>query len=209
MLAELLDLLTPFAMIFLVYKLYRILAKDSAEHPDARVKSSAIIILIFGGICFVEGHGMHLAANAITRHLSELHNTPLFALTYFFDEILGHILWDSGIIFLSIGIILVGSKMNQNSILVQKPVLIILAALLYGFTYFVNAIEGQTVVFTFPVAMLMLIAILWLTRLRGIRLAKNPVLSFFMCAYLVAVCLFLIWLIWQKGFPQFSELGWI
>jgi hypothetical protein len=40
-------------------------------------------------------------------------------------------------------------------------------------------------------------------------LKQNPVMLFFLVGYVIAVTLFLIWWVWQGGFPQFSELGWV
>jgi hypothetical protein len=207
MVADLFDLLTPFVMIFLTYQIYRILVSDAVENSNSYARSSVVVILILGMITFVEGHGMHLSANAIARHLTP--PSPLFALDYFFDETLGHILWDNGIILLSIGLVLIGFSFSPERLSIGKPILIILASLFYGFTYFVNAVEGQTFIFTFPLAVILPLGILWLMRQRRSSLLRNPVLSFYFFAYILACCLFIIWGIWHHGFPEFSELGWI
>lgn len=203
LLGDILDILTPFIVLFLVFKLYHILKSNSS------VKLPAVIILIFGAIIFVEGHGMHLAANAIFRHISSYaaQNTPIYALTYFFDETLGHIFWDSGIIILSAGIILIGTDVAANHHF--KPGFVFPGSLLYGFTYFVNGVEGQTVVFTLPMALIIPAAIFLYGRTKQTKITKNPVLCFFACAYLVALILFIIWGILQEGFPEFSAVGWI
>lgn len=209
MVAELFDLFTPFVMVFLVYKLYTLLTAGSRQEGGVLNLLTVKIILIFGAVTFVEGHGMHLSANALARLIDPSATPALFSLNYFFDEILGHILWDSGIIFLSIGLILLGFRLNGDSGSKPPIIPIAIASLIYGFTYFVNAVEGQTVVFTFPVAVIIPALILLITGRRHIRLTANPLLIFFSFAYIVSVCLFIIWAIWQGGFPEFSELGWI
>ena len=209
MLADLFDILTPFIIVFLIYKIYRILALNTVENTNSLVRNAAKIILITGTIAFVEGHGMHLAANAIARHLLTLHNQPLFELTYFFDETLGHILWDSGIILLSAGIVIIGFNLDGKKAPTSNLAVIVLAAVFYGFTYFVNAVEGQTVIFTLPVSLVIPTIIYIITRRQNIQLLRNPILSFFYFSYITSLILFIIWRIWKNGFPQFSELGWI
>ena len=209
MIADIFDILTPFAMVFVIYRIYSMLLPHIRIDSSFPVRSVTVVILILGAITFVEGHGMHLSANAIARHLTELKDSSLFALDYSFDEIIGHIFWDSGIVILSLGIILVGLYIDQKKISSPKQALIVLASLIYGFTYFVNAVEGQTVFFTLPLAAAIPLTIGWVSHRKIIRLSKNPVLFLFLLSYIVALGLFLVWGIWQKGFPEFSELGWI
>ncbi len=209
MVGDLFDILTPFAIVFVAYKIFQILSSNTSRSSNPSARPLVTGILILGAITFVEGHGMHLSANAIARHLAPMKGSPLFTLDYLFDEKLGHILWDSGIALLSFGLILIGSNFNQARALNPKPILTILASLIYGFTYFVNAVEGQTAFFTFPLAVVIPLFIWWLVRRRGILLLKNPVLSFYLLAHLLALPLFIIWGIWHGGFPEFSELGWI
>jgi hypothetical protein len=209
MIADLFDILTPFVMVFVIYRIYLMLIRHIKIDSRFPVKSVAVIILIFGAITFVEGHGMHLSANAIARHLTEAKDSSLFALDYSFDEILGHIFWDSGIVILSLGLILVGFHIVPKKLSPSKQALIVMGSLIYGFTYFVNAVEGQTVFFTLPLAIAIPLAMWWIVRRMDIRFSKNPVLSLFFLSYSVALGLFLVWGIWHKGFPEFSELGWI
>jgi hypothetical protein len=152
---------------------------------------------------------MHLSANAIARHLSDARDTPVYSLTYFFDEVLGHILWDSGIVVLSLGLIVMGLHIGHGIADRPRVLLMGIASLVYGFTYFVNAVEGQTVVFMFPLAIAIPVTILCAARRQGVRLFRNPVLFFFFFNHVFAVCLFLVWGVWHGGFPQFSELGWV
>jgi hypothetical protein len=209
MIADIFDILTPFVLIFVIYRIFLMLTSQMSSESRFSVKPVAVTILIFGGISFVEGHGMHLSANAIARHLTEAKETSLFALDYSFDEILGHIFWDSGIIILSLGMILLGSHIDEKKISSTKQALLVVASSIYGFTYFVNAVEGQTVFFTLPVSVVIPLAILWIAHRRRFRFSGNPVLLLFFLSYIVALCLLIVWGIWQKGFPEFSELGWI
>jgi len=203
------DILTPIIILLLVYRIY---LHIEAEIPNGSKRFNQVTImtaLILGGVFFVEGHGMHLSANAISRHLSSNELSPLYSLTYFFDETLGHIFWDGGIIILSIGLVILASANQQTKILSINHALIIPASALYGFTYFVNAVEGQTVIFTLPLAVMIPLFICELEKLKLKFILSNPVLSFFASGYLFAACLFTVWGAWRNGFPQFSDLGWV
>jgi hypothetical protein len=209
MIADLLDLLTPFVMVGLVCWLWVVLRRTAGEARCVRPPVLSSAILLVGAVVFVEGHGMHLSANAIARHLGPAKDPGAYPLTYFFDEVLGHILWDSGIALLSIGLVLLGWRSARRPVSGTGSSVTALGALFYGFTYFVNAVEGQTVVFTLPLAVGIPLATAVVASRRRVSLLRNPVLWFFTVAYAAAVCLFAYWLIRQGGFPQFSELGWI
>ncbi|MFQ5584154.1 MAG: hypothetical protein ACE5GL_06950, partial [Calditrichia bacterium] len=140
MVAELFDLFTPFVMVIVVYKLYSILVTSARQESGVLNFLTMKIILIFGAVTFVEGHGMHLSANALARLIDPSATPSLYSLNYFFDEVLGHILWDSGIIILSIGIILLGFKLNGDPASKFRIIPIAVASIVYGFTYFVNAV---------------------------------------------------------------------
>lgn len=204
---DIFDLLTPFAMILVIYRIVHILARVEND-PSRMIRPSVVIILLLGSIAFVEGHGMHLSANAITRHLQDERSSS-YALAYLFDEVLGHIFWHSGIVLLSLGLIQMGFDSCQEADSRTKPVLISIAAAFYGFTYFADAVEGQTVIFAFPLAVLIPILTWGRARRVGLQFGRSPVLSFFLLGYAFATGLFLFWGIWRGGFPQFSELNWL
>lgn len=95
LMADALDLLTPVVMIFLAMRLaIPLLPWSTPDLPRAARRALALGLL--GAVLFVEGHGMHLSANAIARHLQDAQGQPVYQLTYFFDEHLGHLLWDGG-----------------------------------------------------------------------------------------------------------------
>ena len=206
MVAELFDFFTPFVMTFLIFKLYTML-NPMLKQGQKIFQIICRILMILGIIYFIEGHGMHLSANAITRHLVGQEGSPLFSLTYFFDEILGHLLWDCGFVMISISFLMMASTDRT-----ERPTLswslIIVSSILYGFAYFCVAVEGQTVLVALPVSVL-IPAVAWLLiRLRRIP-GKHPVIVFFVFSYIFSLSLFIYWFIRNNGFPQFSELGWI
>ena len=205
MVAELFDLATPFVITFLILKLYCML-----RIPDEKkrvISIAGLVLIILGIIFFIEGHGMHLSANAISRHLVGQEGSPVFSLTYFFDEILGHLLWDGGFIIMSIAFLIL-ANVDKNREPYNSWLLITICSLLYGFTYFCLAIEGQTVLLTLTVSVLVPVAI-WIVPSLRRTVRKHPIVLFYLLSYIFAFCLFVYWAIRFHAFPQFSELGWI
>ncbi len=208
-LGDVVDFFTPFLLCLLVYAIYRVLIAEAVSEKSPLFRYRITGLMLIGGVMFVEGHGIHLAGNAIGRYLSPDISPALYGLVYFFDEIWGHILWDGGLLLFSIGMILMAREVEFHSRSLIDVVWTALAGQWYGFTFFVNAVEGQTVFFTFPLAILIPVYV-WQSVVRKRRsLFRNPVLTFFVIAYLVADLLFVIWYLWHRGFPEFSELGWI
>ncbi len=207
MVAELFDLVTPFVMTFLMYRLYGLLKQRIESRRSSRLPKISLILIILGIVFFIEGHGMHLSANAIIRHLEGWEGSPLFDLTYFFDEILGHLFWDGGFVIMSIALLILSFQDREVKPL-RVSIWTTVGSLFYGFTYFCLAVEGQTVLFNFPVSVLMSVIILFMFERRRLRL-KHPIVLFYFLAYLLAFFLFVYWGITKGGFPQFTELGWI
>jgi hypothetical protein len=87
---DLLNFFTPFVVIPIVWKLYFLLRENLPIVSERKIRT-AQTILLFSSILYVNGQGMNLSANAIARHLSEMKDSPLYSLDYFFDETLGHI----------------------------------------------------------------------------------------------------------------------
>ncbi|MGH7600257.1 MAG: hypothetical protein ACREOI_28215 [bacterium] len=201
---DLLNFFTPFAVIALVWKLYFVIRASLQAASDRMIKPTTVI-LFFSSIFYVNGQGMNLSANAIARHLHDMEGTPVYWLDYFFDEHLGHIFWHSGVLGISISFLLLAANLQT----IPTNWLALAGAPFYGFAYFTDAVEGQTVVLLFPSAVLILGGILRHAKKQPNSLKQNPVMLFSLVGYVIAVALFFIWWIWQGGFPQFSELGWV
>ncbi len=200
---DLLNFFTPFVVIPLVWKLYFVIR--ATRSPADRTVRFATVILFFSSIFYINGQGMNLSANAIARHLVGMEQTPLYWLNYFFDEKMGHIFWHSGMLGISISLLLLAANLQS----IPTSWVTLAGAPFYSFAYFTDAVEGQTVVLLFPSAVLILGGILRHAKKQQNSLKRNPVMLFFLVGYIIAVALFLIWWIWQGGFPQFSELGWV
>lgn len=206
-----LDFVTPFAVIPLVYLLY-FRARKTLQSFDLLGRTQSIvvkIVLAAGFLLYVDGHGLHLSSNSIARLLQNMKESELFRATYLFDEIISHFMWDGGVYLISISLIILAYKLPFKSLSKVNLAFLYLGAAFYGFTFTVNGIEGQTVVFTFPAAFLGFLSTLFLF-LKGRKKGfQNPYLFFFSSAYLLSFLLFAYWGLTRSGFPQFSELDWI
>ncbi len=201
---DLLNFFTPFVVIPLVWKLYFVIRANLQAVSDRMIKLTTAI-LFFSSIFYVNGQGMNLSANAIARHLVGMEQTSLYWLAYFFDENLGHIFWHSGVLGISLSFLLLAANLQT----ISTSWLTLAGAPFYSFAYFTDAVEGQTVVLLFPSAILILGGIFFHFKKQSNSFKRNPLMLFFLVGYVIAVALFFIWWIWQGGFPQFSELGWI
>ena len=203
-----LDFFTSLAFIPVAYFLYnRLKSLDPISEAHAKFKAhTAKVLLIAGFIFFVDGHGIHLAANSIAKYVQDVPGTEIYRTVYLFDEIISHYLWDGGVFLISLALIIFSIKTKQSPISRAQYFLLLLGAVLYGFTFTVNGIEGQTVLLTFPAAGLgFMLSLVLNLREKG----KNQVLLFFLLGYFLSLILFAYWGITQGGFPEFSELGWI
>jgi len=118
-------------------------------------------------------------------------------------------MWVGGVFLISMGLILLAFKLPFKSLSARNIALLSVGAALYGFTFTVNGIEGQTVIFTFPAAGAGFLLALLLYLKRKKEGSLNPFLFFFLGAYFLSLLLFACWGISRSGFPQFSEFGWI
>ncbi len=193
--ADVLDIVTPLVLIPLYWLLF------TAGDRSLRQRNLILAFLVFAAVWSL-GHGIHLAANSINNLLgpgeSEVHE-----LVHFFDENLSHYLWHIAIVALSIVLMWPEVAIDEEDESVRWLV-IAPAAVLSGFTYFAIVIEGGTVPFGLIAAILIPIGLLLKSR---IHVRKDNLTAFFFSSYVVATLLFSIWLLYWRGFPEFTETG--
>jgi hypothetical protein len=210
-LGDVIDFATPWVVLPVAFFVFsRICGIESGVQPPSGFQITASKILLGAGfILYVEGHGLHLSANSIARLIDKVQNQDLYKAAYLWDEIISHYIWDAGVFLIAIALIVASFRRSHKSPSVPSKLFIAVGAIIYGFTFTVNSIEGQTVVFGIPAAILggvLCIGLLWKNSRRE---RNNPVILFFLAAFFVALILFVYWGIRYPGFPQFSELGWI
>jgi hypothetical protein len=194
---DILDLFTPLVIIPLYWRLFQL----TGDHPPQPRLTVAFMVL---AALWVEGQGLHLAANAI-GHLSAGLPGPsdVHTLTVFVDEVLSHYLWHLGLVGLSA---LLLYRQWQHPL--PQPAaglgLLIGAGVLHGLTYFLTIVEAATGPLGVPFA----VAVVVFTVLRGRdQLRSQPLLLFFFVTFLTATLLFLGWGLYWRGLPEFSQVG--
>lgn len=190
------DILTPLVLIPLYWLLYRL-------NEEKKITLSGIILFVVLAALWVEGQGMHLSANSIGHLLKEMKSSDAYHLTFFYDEVLSHYLWHLGIVGLSA---LLLWRQWHNPFREERAVvwLLILAGVIYGFTFFVIVIEAGTA--PVSVSFAVLVTVLgWILGRK--RMRQQPLLVFFLISYSIATAFFAGWAIYWGGLPEFSQVG--
>jgi hypothetical protein len=167
---------------------YAVLGSAAATLAATRPDRWTWALLCAVGILYTQGHGIHLAANAIAE--VEPSDT-----VHLWDETVGHWLWYSGLA----GIVATLAHAVRE-VPAARNVWALVLSLGFGFTICTNSIEGGT-----PALGLVsgIVFVTWGLRARG-RLPEVLV-----PAYSLAFVGLAGWGIYWQGFPQPSELGWI
>jgi hypothetical protein len=192
-----LDLLTPLVLI----PVYWVLFKYAADEAPSLVEALAFLVLT---ACWVEGQGMHLAANSISNLIEnlarggsiDLTGDDIFRLTYFYDELLGHIVWHIGV--LGLAALLIYREWRRPAGLVTAWRSTLLAGIIYGVLLFAITNEGNTVWLGLPFSALVTVfGLVWGRK----KLSQQPVLAFFFVACVVALLIYTGWGLYWGGFP--------
>lgn len=122
------DLLTPYAVVGTA------LAALAAAGTDRRGWWAALL----GAGAYVQGHGIHLAANSIGNERGDAPPVHLW------DEVVGHWLWYAGVALLVLAL--------ARAVQVRATPVGLLLALAVGTTWTTNALEGTTAVGSLVVA---------------------------------------------------------
>ena len=194
---DVIDILAPLVLIPIYFLLYRIDLKIPFNF-------SGLILFIVFATFWVAGHGMHLSANSINNLLAQsgMDTGNIYKLTYFLDEYLSHYIWHIGIVGLSA---LLVYRQWENPFIEGKAMLlpIVLGGLIYGFSYFLIIMEGNTaplgVTFSIIVTLFILI---WARK----GLSQQPVVTFFLVSYALSTILFLIWGVMWGGLPPIMDV---
>jgi hypothetical protein len=167
---------------------YAVVGLCAAVLAAAGARRTAWILFALGALAYTQGHGIHLAANSIAR-------VDPGDTAHLWDEVVGHYFWYGGLAVLVVALaVALGHRPLPRS---RWPLVL---AVLFGFTVFTNSVEGGTAVLGLATSVGF---IAWGVRRRG-RLGWLLV-----PAYGIAFAGIVGWGLYWRGFPQFSELGWI
>lgn len=148
-----------------------------------------------GALVYTQGQALHLGANSISN--AGVTGRAEDA-AHLWDEVVSHYLWYAGLAVVVLALLLALVRAGQPG---RVGIAAYLLAALFGFTFTTNGIEGGTVPMSLPIAAALLAL--------GLRQRATTAGRLVVAAYAVAVLLIAGWGVWHRGFPQFSELGWI
>ena len=199
---DVLNFFTPFVVLPIVWRIYYLLRDRAASVRDRRLGAW---LMFASAILYVDGHGMNLSANAVARHLVNLKGQSVYQLDYFFDETMGHVFAHTALLGMAAALLVLVRRTPPLRPAWQAWA----AALPFAFAYFCDGVEGQTVPILLPGAIAVVLVAAVMVRNEARIVGRHPVVAFLLAASVVALVLFGIWYVWQGGFPQFSELGWV
>ena len=140
-------------------------------------------LMVISAVAYTQGHGMHLAANSVDNAVGG-------HVAHLWDEDVSHWIWYVGLAGMAVALTRAAPRF-------AVPVWAWVVVVLFGFTWFDNTIEGGV-----PA-----LGIVGAAALAGYAIHRKvvPVAA----AFGFALVLLVVWGVWQGGFPQFSQLGWI
>jgi hypothetical protein len=177
----LIDMFTPLAVVGAAAALVL------ADRPPPL----ALVVAFVAALAYVDGHGIHLAANAINGAdpTGEAGDRAEF-----WDERFGHTEWHLGWFGLLLAACL-AERAGRAQPLDRTLSAVAVGAL--GFTLFTSTVEGQT----WP---LMLAAAALFAGWAAV--ARRPLLTRCAAAFALAAALVAVWALWQGGVPEFTEV---
>jgi hypothetical protein len=175
------DLATPFAVV----------GAAAALLAALRPPATALSVAFLAALLYVDGHGIHLAANSVAR---ESPTGEAERVAHFWDERFSHVEWHLGWIGL-MGAFCLAERARPCPLGVRVQGA---TALLLGLALFTNTVEGGTWWLVLGAAAVFAV---WALR------DRRPLLLACAAALALATVLIGVWAVWQGGVPEFSEVG--
>ena len=203
---DLLDLLlTPWIGVGVFALLYVFIPKAS-ESSTGHKNLYRVLFWTFS-VLYVEGHGMHLAANSIGNNLAANTDARLALSIFLFDEPIGHLLWLAGAIGLALVAVAYQTSYASRDQLTRRQIwLILISGMLYGVSFALTIIEGQSALWAGPIVIGALI-VMGIRFLRGkTNWYKQPASTFFVSGFTTLLVTLGAWLLRFASFVEPSTM---
>ena len=186
------DLLTPFAVV----------GSSAAVLAGLGARRAAVVAALVAGTLYVDGHGIHLAANSINN---ESGGAGAADVVFFWDERFSHLEAVLGWFGLVGTFCLAESAARRPAAAAGSPRAVLAAtAVLLGWTFFTSTVEGKT--WWLELAATALFAA-WALRSRRTTEGRRPILLACAAAFVLGAMLIGAWALWHGSVPEFSESG--
>lgn len=198
-------LLTPWIGVGVFALLYVSIPKVS----DVSTSHRNLYRLLFWSfsVLYVEGHGMHLAANSISNSVVTVTEPRLARAIYLFDEPIGHLLWFGGAIGLALVSLAYQSSYTARENLNRRQMWLLLASgMLYGVSFALTIIEGQSALWAAPIVLgaLIVMGYRWLGGQRN--MSRRPTSTFFASGFAFLLVTLGVWFVRFGGFVEPSAV---
>jgi hypothetical protein len=199
-LQEAADLLTPLVVIPLAWLVF-----DLAGGLGRR----GLVAFLVVAALWVEGQGIHLAANAIGDAFPHdaaeaFYRTVPGDLDLWLDETLSHWMWHAAWVALSI-LMLAAATRSSVAPPDRTSAIATVSGLIYGATFFLVSVEGVTTLLGIPASILILV---WCLIVGRHGLVRQPVVTFFLVATVVTLVGYVGWgALNGWTLPEFSKVG--
>jgi hypothetical protein len=199
-LQEAVDLFTPLVVIPLAWLVF--------DLTGGLGRRGLVAFLVVAAL-WVEGQGIHLAANAIGDAFSHdaaevFYQTVPGDLDLWLDETLSHWMWHAAWVALAI-LLLAAATRGTVGRPDHTSVTAVVAGLVHGATFFLVSVEGVTALLGIPASILILAWCLLAGR-RG--LLRQPVVTFFLVSAVVTLLGYSVWgALNDWTLPEFSKVG--
>ena len=199
-LQEAADLFTPLVVMPLAW-----LVLDLAGGLGRR----GLVAFLVVAAVWIEGQGIHLAANAIgdafpTDAVHGFYATPPGDLDLWLDETLSHWMWHAAWVALTLMILAAATRTAVSS--GDGPSLTAaIAGVIHGITFFFVTVEGVTTMLGIPASILILA---WSVLAARRGLARRPIVTFLLVTTSATLLGYAVWAALNHWtLPEFSKVG--
>lgn len=198
-LQEATDLLTPVVVIPLAWLVFDL---------SGGLGRRGLVAFLVVAALWVEGQGIHLAANAIGDAFSHDGAEAFYAtapgdLDHWLDEVLSHWMWHGAWVALTVLVLAAGTRARVPP--VRRSSVTAAAGLVHGATFFVVTVEGATTLLGIPASLGVLAWTILVVR-RGPD--RGPIVTFYLVASVLTLVGYVAWGA-MNGWtlPEFSAVG--
>jgi len=198
-LQEAADLLTPLVVLPLAW-----LVLDLAGGLGRR----GLIAFLVVAALWVEGQGIHLAANAVGDAFHDaaeaFYRTVPGDLNLWLDETLSHWMWHAAWVAISVLVLAAATRAHSPSA-DHMSATAAAAGLVHGATFFLVSVEGVTTPLGIPASILILA---WGVVAGRRGLTRQPVVTFFLVSTVMTLLGYVVWgALNDWTLPEFSKVG--